>query len=99
MLAFSLIIGSFSCQEKIDYENEMKALADKYLEIWNEGNLSLCDEILSPEFVRHTVDVYEDINGIEAFKGYVTSFRTSFPDFNDETTRKPGSADAGDGNK
>ena len=82
VLALSLIAGSGSCQEKIDNEKEMKALADKYLELWNEGNLSLCDEILSPEFVRHTVDVYEDIIGIEAFKEYVTSMRTSYPDFN-----------------
>ena len=81
-LALSLITGFASCQEKIDKEKEMKALADKYLELWNEGNLSLCDEILSPEIVRHTVDVYEDIIGIEAFKEYVIRQRTSFPDFN-----------------
>ena len=82
ILALSLIASTICCQEKIDDEKEMKALADKYLELWNEGNLSLCDEILSPEIVRHTVDIYEDIIGIEAFKEYVTSMRTTFPDFN-----------------
>jgi len=81
-LALSLIAGSASCQEKIDKEKEMKALADKYLEIWNEGNLSLCDEILSPEIVRHTVDIYEDITGIEAFKEHVNLQWTTFSDFN-----------------
>jgi hypothetical protein len=51
----------------------MKALADKLLEVWNEGNLSLLDEILSPEVVRHEVDISEDIIGIEANKENVTS--------------------------
>ena len=82
ILALSLITSTICCQEKIDDEKEMKALADKYLELWNEGNLSLCDEILSPEIVRHTVDIYEDIIGIEAFKEHVTLQWTTFSDFN-----------------
>lgn len=82
ILTLALIAGSFSCQETIDNEQEMKALADKYLILWNEGDLSLGDEVLAPEIVRHTVDVYEDIVGIEAFKEYVTRQRAMFPDFN-----------------
>ena len=82
ILALSLIAGSASCQEKIDNENEKKVLVDKYLEAWNEGNLSLFDELLSPEIVRHTVDIYEDIIGIEAFKEHVNLQWTTFPDFN-----------------
>ena len=77
-----LLLAGASCQEKIDNENEMKAMSDKYLELWNEGNLSLCDELLSPEIVRHEVDIIEDIIGIEAFKEFVTMERTTFPDFN-----------------
>ena len=82
ILALSLIAVSSSCQEKTNNEEEMKSRIDKYLEIWNDGNLSLCDELLSPENVRHTVDRQEDIIGIEAFNEYVTSFRTGFPDIN-----------------
>ncbi len=82
ILALSLIVGSGSCQEKSNNEEEMKARVDTYLELWNEGNLSLCDELFSPEIVRHTVDISEDIIGIEAFKEYVTSFRIGFPDLN-----------------
>ena len=82
ILALSLIAGSASCQEKIDNEKEKKVLVDKYLEAWNEGNLSLFEELLSPEIVRHTVDIYEDIIGIEAFKEHVTLQRTTFSGFN-----------------
>ena len=81
LIAFSLLAGA-SCQQKIDNEKERIAQADKYVVAWNEGNLSLFDEVLSPECVRHHVDISEDIIGIEAIKGYVTSVRTSFPDFN-----------------
>ena len=82
MLALSLIAGTICCQEKTDNEKENKVLADNYVKAWNEGNLSLFEELLSPEIVRHTVDIYEDIIGIEAFKGHVTLQRATFSDFN-----------------
>ena len=80
LIALSLLTA-VSCQEKIDIEKEMKALADANLEVWNKGNLSLFDEILSPEIVLHHNDS-EDFIGIEANKEWVSSTRTGFPDFN-----------------
>ncbi len=81
LIAFSFLAGA-SCQQKNDNEKEMKVLADKTLEVWNTGNLSLFDEILSPDFVYHAVDISEDVVGIEANKENVASIRTTFPDFN-----------------
>ncbi len=81
LIALSLLAGT-SCEKKIDTETEMKALSDKVLEVWNTGNLSLYDTILSPECVLHIVDISEDIIGIEAHKENVSSVRTSYPDFN-----------------
>ena len=82
----ALIVFSFfasaSCQQKIDVEKERIAMADKYVKAWNEGDLPLFDEVLSPECVRHHVGISEDIIGIEAIKGYVTLQRTAFPDLN-----------------
>ena len=80
LIAFSFLAGA-SCQQKSDNEKELKAHADANLEVWNTGNLSLFDEILSPEIVTHNADV-EDLIGIEAVKGWVTSTRTGFPDVN-----------------
>jgi steroid delta-isomerase-like uncharacterized protein len=54
---------------------------EPYLAIWNEGNLDLVDELYSPDFVWHVVDVADDVVGTEAFKEMVTNFRTAFPDF------------------
>ena len=79
LIAFSFLAGA-SCQQKTDSDKEMKALADKSIEVWNGGSLSLFDEILSSEYVYHGNDAI-DIIGIDASKERVTSIRTSFPDF------------------
>jgi steroid delta-isomerase-like uncharacterized protein len=54
---------------------------EPYLAIWNEGNLDLVDELYTPDFVWHVVDIADDVVGAEAFKELVTTFRTAFPDF------------------
>ena len=79
LIAFSFLAGA-SCQQKTDSDKEMKALADKTIEVWNGGSLSLFDEILSSEYVYHGNEAI-DIIGIDAYKENVTSIRTSFPDF------------------
>ena len=81
LIAFSFLAGA-SCQQKTDDKAERIAMADKYVKAWNEGNLPLLDEVLTPECVRHHVGISEDIIGIEAIKEYVTYMRTGFPDLN-----------------
>jgi len=83
--AFFLLCITFSCQQQgknLKAEEEMKALAERSLEIWNEGNLDLIDELIAPNCIRHEVDISEDLVGTEAYKEYVTSMRTTYPDFN-----------------
>ena len=55
-----------------------KALARRYVELWNTGNLALADEILSFDFVDHTHP--ELVPGLESVKQEVMAFRTAFPD-------------------
>jgi len=64
-------------------EKELNSLFERDLLVWNEGDLSILDEILSPDFVRHEMDVEgkENIVGIEANKENVKFNRTAFPDF------------------
>jgi steroid delta-isomerase-like uncharacterized protein len=59
-------------------EEEMKALANRYVEAYNVGDLSIFDEIISPEIVQHNIE--GDIIGIEAFKESAASLRTAYPD-------------------
>jgi steroid delta-isomerase-like uncharacterized protein len=50
-------------------------------EVWGKGNLDITHEILTEDFVRHGPDVEGgQINGREAFKALVTSYRTGIPD-------------------
>ena len=78
-----VILLSFvvSCQQAgINAQDEERTR--RVLEIWNTGNLELVDKVFSPDFVFHRVDMYEDIVGTDAFKEYMISLRTTYPDFN-----------------
>jgi steroid delta-isomerase-like uncharacterized protein len=84
-----LLCFTFGCQKQVTEEvpegiteEEAKAFMDATLEIWNEGNLDLVDEFYSADYVRHYVDMYEDIVGIDAYKQWITNTRATFPDFN-----------------
>ncbi len=83
-----LICFAFSCQKQVTEEapegiteEEAQHIIGLILEIFNEGNLALVDELYDPEFVRHDRGLPEDIKGLDAFKDYVTSLRTAYPDF------------------
>ncbi len=55
------------------------AIFNHYLEeMWNKGNLVIADEVLTEDFVQHAPG--RDVKGLDAFKQYVTAFRTAFPD-------------------
>ena len=79
---------ALSCQKQATEETpagiteaEAQNIVEHMLEIYNQGNLALVDEIFAPEYVRHDSALPEDIQGLEAFKAYVTSLRTAYPDF------------------
>jgi len=84
-----LLCLNFSCQKQVTEEipeamteEEMKARAERVLEIYNEGNLVLIDELYAPEFVSHEYATKEEVVGLDAFKQSITSLRTQYPDFN-----------------
>lgn len=84
-----LLSLNFSCQKQVTEEipeamteEEMKARAERSLEIYNEGNLVLIDELYTPEFVSHNYATNEEVVGLDAFKESITSLRTQYPDFN-----------------
>lgn len=49
-------------------------------EVWNKGNMSVCDELLSPK-IKTRDPMFGLLDGIEAAKRQVLAFRTAFPDF------------------
>ena len=49
-------------------------------EVWNKGNMSVCDELLSPK-VKTRDPFFGDVDGLDAVKRQIQAFRTAFPDF------------------
>src|SRR5207237_4031765 len=47
---------------------------------WNKGNLDLVDEMYAPNYTLHDPSAPGFPGGTEAFKGFVTTFRTALPD-------------------
>ncbi len=58
---------------------ENKAIARRYWDLWNTGNLASIDEVLAPNYVHHDgAGVVE--RGTEHIKRHIPRFRTIFPD-------------------
>ncbi len=66
-------------EEQKAKEELMIELCYTCINIWVSGNMSLVDEVYSPEIVRHVAG-YEDVVGIEAYKEEMKSLHTIFPD-------------------
>jgi steroid delta-isomerase-like uncharacterized protein len=59
---------------------ENKAAVRRIIEeAFNRGNLDVIDEFVDPGYVDH-VGVSQELHGIEAFKQFVSVYRTGFPD-------------------
>lgn len=57
-----------------------KALAKRWLdEVWNEGDLSLIDELIAPEYVLHD-PTRPGLRGRAGIKESISMFRRAFPD-------------------
>src|SRR5918999_254307 len=68
-------------EEKIYVGRRNKALARRWVEgLFNEGNLDVADEILTPDFVLHAPFDPEGLRGPEAVKQFVSAYRNAFPD-------------------
>ena len=80
-----LLCLAFSCQQQVKEgltEEEAKALVERDMEIYNEGNLALAEDHIAPDYVAHSADSPEDVVGIDAFKEGITNLRTNYPDLN-----------------
>lgn len=77
LLTISIILTT-GCQQQKDYSQELKPLIDKYVEVWNSGNVDELDAIMSTNFVRHAGPTSAD--GLENIKKLIAGSRTAFPD-------------------
>ena len=57
-----------------------KAIARRFSQVWGKGELDIIDELASPELSVSYPPFPQPINGIAAFKQYLTRFRSAFGD-------------------
>ena len=77
--AIALMILSGCQQQKPDPSQKLKPLTDKYVEVWNGGNLSELDAIMDSDYIYHANKLPE-VDGIDGLKKVISSFRTAYPD-------------------
>ena len=49
-------------------------------EVWSRGDLSLCDELVAPDWVLHQPSAPDPGRGPEGYRAWVTGLRAAFPD-------------------
>jgi len=49
-------------------------------EIWNRGDLDVVDEVIAEHYVGHIPAMPGPVQGPEAFKQLIASYRTAYPD-------------------
>ena len=78
-----LIVLGFTagCRQQIGQsDEEVKALVERAVELYNTGDTAFYDEFYTPDAVCHAVDIGDDVVGIEAAKDDFTSLITAYPD-------------------
>ena len=75
-LAFGLTIVSNAVADEARNERIIERNVE---EIWHKVNVTVADEIVAANYVRH-LPGGKEIRGREAYKQYVTKFMTTFPD-------------------
>jgi predicted ester cyclase len=60
---------------------ENKALVRRFYEqVWDEGNLDVCEEVCAADYVRHDLRPGQSAHGPEGQKQIAADFRSAFPD-------------------
>ena len=77
-LVIIIVVVDFGCQQKNDYSKELKPIVDKYVEVWNTGNVGELDAVMNENFIRNGESTSAE--GLENIKKLITGSRTSFPD-------------------
>lgn len=75
---FFLVISA--CEREVDLTSENKATVERWLELWNKGDLTIAESILSPEFVSH-IPQFPNVTEIESYKAEIVKTGTDIPDF------------------
>src|SRR5215213_8585649 len=75
------VLSKGTTEEMSVSAEENKALVRRsFEEVFNQGNLDAVEELFAPDYVLHDPTSPEEIRGTESMRGYVSMYRTAFPD-------------------
>lgn len=83
LLSVSAVFGGWGvAQERVPVKSVPSSaeLGRRFVAIFNKQDMSIADEIFSPNFVAHVTGSPTPILDCEGWKAYLEGFRTSFPD-------------------
>ena len=69
-----------ACEKKVDITSENKEIVERWLELWNKGDLTIADAVLSTEFISH-IPQFPDVTDLESYKGEIVKTGKDIPDF------------------
>ncbi len=75
------VLMSTGCRQRPDASQQLKPLVDKYVGVWNGGDLKELDAIVDPHFVRHA-NLSPDVEGVDGLRKVISGFRAAYPDLN-----------------
>ena len=62
--------------------DDNRAVVRRFIdEVFNQGNLSVAEEVLSPDYIHHDPATGEAGSGIDGLEELVNYYRQAFPDF------------------
>lgn len=62
-------------------ESEAKDLVSRIAdEVWNQGRLDVCDEIMAPDALYHGPHMPNGVGSRDTWKGAIEMYRSAFPD-------------------
>jgi len=82
LLLFGASVSGCVAPQGTDLSRNKEIVLRSEAELWSKGNLTVADELYSPDFVCHFI-VGPEWRGLEGIKDVVRSHRTSFPDWHE----------------
>ena len=70
----------FTCNQKTDNVSQKKLVIDRWLELWNTGNLALADVVFTSDFTSH-IPHFPQVTDLESYKEEVVRTDTDIEGF------------------
>ncbi len=79
-LPLAMLLLVFGCARP-DPSEQLKPLIDRYVRVWNTGDFSGIEEVVSTQFELRMSPQFTPVRSLDSLKSIITSWRTAYPDF------------------